>query len=225
MIRVGVTSERFDAIASGYADAGLEPVSLPCVQIQSAPPRNIAYVRERATRVDLLMITSPRVVSLVWPDGRMPEVDTAVVGRSTASSVERAGGKVTQVGNAGLARLVELSAGHIEGRYVMIAHAEGSDPTAMARLREIAPDLEEHPVYRTVPVAPGADRVDAVAFASPSAVKGWGLSRSFDDLVVGAIGATTAAAVARYREADVIAERPSHLNLAQAIASFMEVNV
>jgi len=56
-------------------------------------------------------------------------------------------------------------------------------------------------------------------------VNGWGLSRSFDDLVVGAIGATTAAAIARHREADVIAERPSHPNLAQAIASFMEVNV
>lgn len=225
MIRVGVTSERFDAIAPGYTDAGLEPVSLPCVQIQSAPPRDIAYVRERATRADLLMITSPRVVTLVWPDGRMPEVDTAVVGRSTASRVEQAGGRVTQVGNAGLARLVELTAGHLEGRCVMIAHAEGSDPAAMARLREMAPDLEEHPVYRAVPVAPGADRVEAVAFASPSAVKGWGWSRSFDGLVVGAIGATTAAAIAPHREADVIAERPSHLNLARAIASFMEVNV
>ena len=225
MIRVGVTSERFDAIASGYADAGLEPVSLPCVQIESVPPRDIAYVRERATRVDLLMITSPRVVSLVWPDGRMPEVDTAVVGRSTASRVEQAGGRVTQVGNAGLAKLVELTADHMEGRCVMIAHAEGSDPGAMARLREIAPELEEHAVYRAVPVAPGTDRVEAVAFASPSAVKGWGLSRSFDDLVVGAIGATTAAAIARHREADVIADRPSHLNLARAIASFVEVNV
>ena len=225
MIRVGVTSDRFDAVAPGYADAGLEPVSLPCVQIQSAPSGDIAYVRERAAHADLLMITSPRVVSFVWPDGRMPEVDTAVVGRSTASRVEQAGGRVTQVGNAGLARLVELTADHIEGRCVMIAHAEGSDPAAMARLREIAPDLEEHPVYRAVPVAPGADPVDAVAFASPSAVNGWGLSRSFDDLLVGAIGATTAAAIARHREADVIAERPSHPNLAQAIASFMEVNV
>lgn len=225
MIRVGVTSDRFDDIASGYADAGLEPVSLPCIQIQPARPGNIAYLRERAMNVDLMVITSPRVVSLVWPDGGMPEVDTAVVGRSTASRVERAGGRITRIGNAGLARLVELSAGHIEGRRVLIAHAEGSDPAAMARLREIASDLEEHPVYRAVPMAPGSDRVDAVAFASPSAVKGWELSRGFDDLVVGAIGTTTAAAIARHRAADVIAERPSHPNLARAIASFMEVNV
>lgn len=225
MIRVAVTSDRFDAVAPGYADAGLEPVSLPCIRIQPAPSGDIAHVRERAPHADLLMITSPRVVSLVWPDGRMPEVDTAVVGRATASRVERAGGRVTRVGNAGLARLVELTADHMEGRCVMIAHAEGSDPAVMARLREIAPGLEEHPVYRAVPVAPGADPVDAVAFASPSAVNGWGLSRSFDDLVVGAIGATTAAAIARHREADVIAERPSHPNLARAIASFMEVNV
>lgn len=225
MIRVGVTSDRFDAVAPGYIASGLEPVPLPCIRIEVAPPPEIAKAREHATHTDLLILTSPRVVSLLWPDGRMPKVDTAVVGQSTASRVEQAGGNPNLVGDAGLAALVELLAGHVHSRSVMIAHAEGSDPVAMGRLREIVPDLDEHLIYKTIPVAPGNERVDAVALASPSAVAGWALSRSFDDVVIGAIGATTADAVAPHREADVIAERPSHFFLARAIASFMEVNV
>lgn len=225
MIRVGVTSDSFAAVASGYTAAGLEPVALPCIRIVPAPPREMARARARALRADLLMITSPRVVSLLWPNGRMPDVDTAVVGPSTASRVEQAGGRPSVVGDAGLARLAELIVGRTDGRTVVIAHAAGSDPAAMARLRELVPDLEEHPVYSTVPIAPGADSVDAVAFASPSAVAGWALSRSFDDVVLGAIGTTTASALASHRTPDVVAGRPSHLALAEAIASFMEVNV
>jgi uroporphyrinogen-III synthase len=151
-------------------------------------------------------------------------VETAVVGTSTRSSVEAAGGTVTIVGDAGLARLAELLAGRVEGRRVVIAHAERSDPEAMRRLREAVPDLEEHLVYRTVSIPPAGDRVDVVAFASPSAVSGWALSRRFDEVVVGVIGDTTAAAMARHRMADVVADRPTHPALARAIASFMEVN-
>jgi uroporphyrinogen-III synthase len=223
--RVGITSDCFDDIAPCYVDAGLVPVALPCIRIQMAPPSVMADARREAANADLLVVTSPGVVSLLWPDGRMPPVRTAAVGPSTASNIERAGGAVAIVGDAGLARLVDLLADRVAGRRVLIAHAEGSDPEAMRRLRNLVPELEEHLVYRTVPLAPGADSVDAVSFASPSAVTGWALSRGFDDLVVGAIGDTTAAAVARYRVADVIADRPSHLALAGAIASFMEVNV
>lgn len=224
MNRVGVTSDRFVAVAPDYAVAGLEPVPLPCVRVKPALPGQIAYARDRARHNDLLIITSPRVVSLLWPSGGLSDAELAVVGPSTARSVERAGGRPVVVGDAGLARLVDLIAGRIDGRSVMIAHGAGSDPVAMSRLRRIAPQLEEHPVYTTVPVAPGPDQVDAVAFASPSAVEGWAQSRGFDDLIVAAIGSTTAAAVAHHGDVHVMATRPSHAALARAIASFMEVN-
>lgn len=226
MRRVGITSDRFDTVARGYSAVGLKPVPLPCIRIEPASPDRIHAARRSASRADLLILTSPRVVSLLWPNGRMPHIDTAVVGQSTAKEVERAGGRVVVAGRAGLTGLVEMLTGRIHARGVVtIAHAHGSDPAAMQGLLQVAPQLEEHVVYRAVPVPPGQDAVDAVAFASPSAVAGWALSRSFDDVVIGAIGATTAAAVARHREADVVAQRPSHLALAEAIAMFMEVNV
>lgn len=225
MRRVAITSDRFAAVASEYAGLGLDPVSLPCIEVVPVPPAEIAGAREAAARTELLIVTSPRLVSLLWPEGRMPPVDTAVVGPSTEATVTRAGGVVTLVGGAGLARLVELLEGRTAGRRVMIAHAEGSDPAAMSALRQLVPDLEEHVVYRSVPISPPAVPVDAVAFASPSAVTGWSLSRGFEDVVVGAIGSTTAAAVARHRQPDAVADQPSHRALATAIASFMEVNV
>lgn len=225
MIRVGITSDRFRDIATGYAGLGLDPVALPCIRIHAAPASVITSARKAAATADLLVITSPRVVSLLWPAGGMPGVDSAVVGPSTASTVERAGGKVSVVGDAGLGRLVDSLANRLAGRRVLIVHAEGSDPGAMRRLREMVPHLEESLVYRTSSVTPGNDRVDAVAFASPSAVRGWALSRDFDDVVVGVIGDTTAAAVSRHRAADVVAPQPTHRALARAIASFMEVNV
>lgn len=225
MIRVAVTTDRFDDVSGVFVDAGLEPVALPCIRIEPSPPHQLAETRRYAERADLLVVTSPRVVSLLWPRGGIPDVDAAVVGPATADAVSAAGGRVSVVGDAGLARLADLALGQIQGGRVVLAHAAGSDPVGMARLQEIAADLIERVVYESVPVAPDLTQVEAVAFASPSAVAGWVLARDLEAVVVGAIGTTTARAIERYRPPDVIAEEPSHRALAEAIAAFMEVKV
>jgi uroporphyrinogen-III synthase len=92
-------------------------------------------------------------------------------------------------------------------------------------LRNLAGNLREFDIYRTLPRPPQMDRVAAAAFASPSAVAGWTLSRSFDGLVIGVIGPTTGEALAHHRPPDVIASRPTHQALAHAMASYMEVYV
>ncbi len=223
--RVAVTTDRFDEAADSYAEAGLEPVSLPCIRVEPSSSEVIIRARLRCAASDVIVITSPRVVSLLWPWGGMPDVEVMVVGTATAEAVTRAGGRVGLVGDGGLARLVELATDRLgEGR-VVIVHAAGSDLAAMAQLRRVADSLDDFEVYRSVPVAPGTSIVDGVAFASPSAVAGWTLSRDLDGLAVGAIGATTARALAPHRDPDVIAAQPSHRALAQAIAEFMEVKV
>lgn len=225
MRRVAVTTDRFDDVAGCFLDVGLEPLELPCIEVEPGAPDQLAETRERVSLADVLMVTSPRVVSLLWPHGGMPDVESVVVGPSTAEAVAGAGGRVTVTGDAGLARLAALALDRLEGRRVLIARADGSDPVGLSRLRRIAPNLEERVVYRSVPVAPGMDEVDAVAFASPSAVEGWVLTRGLEEVVVGAIGATTARAVSRHRRPDVIAASPSHAALAESIATFMEVRV
>jgi uroporphyrinogen-III synthase len=95
----------------------------------------------------------------------------------------------------------------------------------VARLRSLVSDLDEQEIYRAVPVAPKPTPVHAVVFASPSAVTGWLLGRTFEDVVVGVIGPTTRAAVARYRVPEVVAPEPSHHSLARALTSYLEVSV
>ena len=50
-------------------------------------------------------------------------------------------------------------------------------------------------VYTTRPRPPGQESVDSALFASPSAVTGWLSARSLADVVIGAIGETTAKAL------------------------------
>jgi len=223
--RVAVTTDRFDDVAGCFVEVGLEPVELPCIEVEPVSPDQLAETRDLTSRADVLIVTSPRVVSLLWPHGGMPDVDTAAVGPSTAAAVARAGGRVSLTGEAGLAGLADLALDRLDGRRVVVAHAAGSDPAGLSQLRANAPDLEERVVYRSVPMAPETVEIDAVAFASPSAVEGWVLARDLEDVVVGAIGATTADAIARHRAPDVIAATPSYPALAESIATFMEVKV
>jgi len=222
---VAITTDRFDLAAPPYAALGLDPVSVPCIRFEPADTEVLASARAAASDADLILITSARTVELLWPDRDMPGVDVAAVGKGTADAAADAGGKVVATGNSGLAGLVEAIADRLPRARVVHPQGSRSDPAAQERLRALAPTLDEYVVYRTVPIAPESTLVDGVVFASPSAVAGWLLTRDFEQLVVGVIGSTTGAAVARHRLPDVIASEPSHPALARALNSYLEVRV
>ena len=225
MTRVAITTDRFDLAAPAYTDVGLDPVPVPCIQIEPADTEVLASARSAASEADLILITSARTIEQLWPDRSMPAVDVAAVGSATADAIATAGGKVVATGNSGLAGLVETISDRLPSARMVYPHAEASDPVAVERLRALAPTLDEFVVYRTIPIAPASTLVDAVVFTSPSAVAGWLLTRDFEQLVVGVIGSTTGAAVARHRLPDVIASEPSHPALARALNSHLEVTV
>lgn len=225
MIRVALTTDRFETVAPEFTRLGLEAVSMPCIRIAPASSHLLNEAREAALTAELLLITSARTLELLWPDGSMPSAPVAAVGEGTATAVTARGGRVSYVGRSGLGALVEQTAESLSASRVVFPHAAGSDPVALAELREQARGLSEFEVYRSVPVAPSTDRVEAVTFASPSAVEGWLLSRRLDSVVVGVIGPTTGAAVHRHRPPDVMAPTPSHRALARALASYLEVTV
>ena len=223
MTRVAVTTDRFDAVAPAYTSVGLEPVALPCVRVEVADARTLEQARIACTAAELVLLTSARTVDLLWRDKMMPSVAVAAVGRSTADAAALRGGRIVAVGSGGLAELVEEEATRFRSAGVVFPRAVGSDAVARRLLTGLAPSLQEFEVYRTVPLAPLSVPVDAVSFASPSAAKGWHLSRDLTGLVVGAIGRSTSATAARWREPDVVAPSPSHRALARALASHMEV--
>lgn len=225
MIRVAITTDRFEGAASSFRPLGLDPVRLPCIRVEPADAGLLARAREAALAADLLLITSVRTLDLLWPDGSLPAVEVAAVGERTAAAVKARGGRLVLSGRVGLADLAALTAERLTSVRVAFPHAAGADPVALEAIRARAIDLQEFEVYRTVPVAPGSTRVGAVAFGSPSAVEGWLLFRDFDGLVVGVIGPTTWEAVARHRPPEVVAAQPSYQALAHSLATYLEVAV
>ncbi|HUG75496.1 MAG TPA: uroporphyrinogen-III synthase [Acidimicrobiia bacterium] len=219
MSRVAITTapDRAEAAAAPYRAHGLEPVHLPCVRIEPAAEGVIADIREQAAGAAWLVATSPRTIAIVWPDGAMPSVPVAAVGSITARAVAEAGGTVGLVGSGGA---FELAADLGEGEgTVVFPHAAGTDPGVFDTIATAGWSLIERTVYETVPVAPPDAAVDAVAFASPSAIRGWSLARPLKGLVTGVIGPTTAQALAEYGGVpDLIAEPPSHQGLATLMA-------
>ncbi|MDP8957759.1 MAG: uroporphyrinogen-III synthase, partial [Actinomycetota bacterium] len=137
---------------------------------------------------------------------------------STAEGVWARGGRVLAVGDGGLRSLLDEF--DPKGRTVAYPHAEGTDAVGLRLLEQGARRLVAVAVYRSVPRGPGTDPVEAAAFASPSAVEGWCMTRSLADIRVGAIGPTTAAALEqRGRRADVVASSSSYRMLAEGLAA------
>lgn len=225
MTSVAITTDRFFYVAPLFASRGMEPVETPCVRVDPGDDEILDRARDAAKTAGLLLISSARALEVLWPDGSMPPVDVVVVGERTAVEARARGGRVVTVGTGGLLDLVDATAPRLVDSRVVFPHAHGADPKGLAALRQITNDLVEIEIYKAVPIAPGPVSVDAVAFASPSAVSGWLLARDLNSLVVGVIGPTTAEAVARYRAPDVVAPIPSHRELAKALASHLEVSV
>ena len=224
-MRVAVTTDRFDRVAPLYREARLDPIWLPCVKVEPAHADVLVRAREVTARAGVIILSSARTVDWLWPQGPAPAVDVIAVGSATASAIKRRGGRVFLTGNSGLAELATKASTRLAADNVVFPRSADSDPDALRIIRELAPHLLEFEVYRTRSIAPARAEVQAVAFASPSAVEGWYLARNLEGLVVGVIGPTTAAAVSHHRRPDVLASSPSHRTLAQALASHMEVKI
>lgn len=222
-MRVAVTTSIDGAArpSAALAAEGLDPVALPCIEVAPSPARVLAEVRARAARSDLIVVTSPRAVRAVWGEERMPPVPVAAVGRATAAAVREAGGWVQLAGTAGARRLTGLLQPSVGGKKILFPHGDLSGPALVAGLRAAGAAVTAIVAYRTRPVAPGADPVDAAVFGSPSAVAGWCSARTLEGLVPAAIGPTTAAALCDRGHPDVILpDRPDYGRLAAALAAF-----
>ena len=231
MIRVAITSDRFAVAAAPFRAFGLDPVAMPCIRIEAAPPSLLDQARVSAAGADLLLVSSARTIDLLWPDA-MPAVDVAAVGSRTAAAISARGGRVVLCGHAGLADLaVRMRDRWHDSKVVFPRGAVGTGSPedhpghlSLARIVEAGGgDLQEFVIYRTMSQAPGPNQVEAAVFASPSAVAGWRLSRSLAGLVIGAIGRTTREALAAHRPVDVVAPFPTHEALARAMACYLEV--
>jgi len=225
MARVALTttSDRARDLIATVESLGHEPVVLSCIQFQPSDVRHLMSARDACVRSDWLFVTSARAVGALWPEGGIPDIRIAAVGAGTAEAIRRAGRSPDVVGSAGASQLVARIEGEVRGSVVFVPHAVTADLSVIGLLESAGAVVDSRPVYDIRPVAPPGTSVDAVTFGSPSAVDGWCLSRSLDDIVVGAIGATTAGAlVERGRHPDVVPARPDFPRLIHLIDEFLE---
>ena len=221
MPRVALTStrDRISQLSEIVEAHGLEPVSLPCIEVELADAATLAAAKAESAEADWLVITSRRAVEALWPEGGMPDTPVAAVGSATAAAVREAGGSCEIVGEGGSADLIDRLQADLSGRRILFPHASGADLSTVESLQKRGAEVTALVVYETRPAAPPDGAVDAAMFGSPSAVTGWCLSRSLDEVVLAAIGETTGAALGeRGHEPDVTSPRPDFELLAALLA-------
>lgn len=197
-----------------------EAVILPCIDVLPGETGEIARMRAIAEEADAILVTSARVVAALWPQGDIPDVEVYVVGASCAEAVEAAGGRVTVQAGGGVAELLKRI--EVAGKTVAYPHGDLSEVSVTERLSGGGAIVKEGVVYRTIPRGPDQTPVHAAVFASPSAVRGWCLTRDLDGIITAAIGDSTASAIARAGgQADVIAPKPNVRALVSALAERM----
>lgn len=201
---------------------GLRPVVLPCIEVRPAAESVLEEARQSASDSDWLLVTSARTVGYLWPDGNLPDVAVAAVGFRTSEAARRAGGDVRLVGGSDAASLISGLVALAENMTVCFPHGRVADLSQLKPLEQVARAVSTWEVYATEPLPPALDPVDAAVFGSPSAVEGWSRSRGFEGVAIGAIGATTGAALSdRGHPADVVAARPDYADLLGRLSTIL----
>lgn len=175
------------ALADALAAHGAESIVVPAIEIEPLPPEVLDAALRDLGRYAWVVVTSANgVIAILGALGRThvdpAAVRWAVVGQATAR-VLRDGGITdawlpSVAGGERIAAELPLTAGD----RVLLARAQVGDPGLPAGLRARGAIVDELAVYRTIegpsasrPILRSAlrgDRIDAVLFASGSAVRG-----------------------------------------------------
>ena len=236
-----------DALASRLRALGAAVEPFPSIAI--APPEGAeAEPLDRALRelgrfawaafasANAVERTVARLDALRLDRRALEDLRLACVGPATAERLEalvRAPDLVPAEATG--AALAEALARHVAGRVVLVPRAAEGRPELVDGLRAAGAAVEAPVAYRTVPAPPEAlaplgellarGGLDAVAFASPSAVRS--VVAALGDraallrgVLLGAIGPTTAAALREAGlEAGAVPEEHTAVALADALAA------
>jgi uroporphyrinogen III methyltransferase/synthase len=193
--RVIVT--RASAQATGLRDAlaaaGADVLELPALRVEPLDAAPLEAALSRLEQYAWLVVTSQNAVAMVWDalralgrDARaLAQLRIACVGRSTADALLACGIAADVVPTRFVAEAVLealASRSDVRSSRVLYLAAEGARDVLPAGLRALGCTVDVVSLYRTVADGSGADvlrdalargAVDAVTFASASAVRGY----------------------------------------------------
>jgi len=180
--RVLVTRAAEDAaeLEALLRERGAVPLRMPCIAFEDGPDvaRISSILRDRQT--DLVVVASPQAARRLLALDGARGVPVAAAGAATAR--ELPGEVIVPRSGVGAEALLREISGRVRGKRVLIARAEGGNPALVNGLRAAGALVEACTLYRTVTarqVDPEAlralreGRVDAIAFASGSAARGF----------------------------------------------------
>jgi uroporphyrinogen-III synthase len=181
--RVATTRDRPGRLDALLARSGADVVHVPLIEIVDPPDDELARALARLHEVDWVVVTSQhgadRVARAVADH---PTLRTAAIGTRTAEVLQAGTGRrVTVIPDRQTAAdlVAAMPDPDPEHATVVVAQADRAEATLVAGLRERGFDVRPVVAYATRLRAPSvAERaalstVDAVAFASGSAVRAW----------------------------------------------------
>jgi len=180
--RVLVTRAAEDApeLEDLLRERGAVPLRMPCIAFEDGPDtaRIASVLRER--QADLIVVASPNAARRLLALHGAQGVPFAAAGAATAR--ELPGDVIVPRAGVGADALVREIGGRVRGKRVLVARGEGGNPALVEGLRAAGAIVEACTLYRTV-TAKKADpealralregQVDAIAFASGSAARGF----------------------------------------------------
>jgi uroporphyrinogen-III synthase len=153
---------------------GAVPVRMPCIEFAAGP--DVARIAQAvgSGSVDLIVVASPHAARRLVALGPI-RVPLAAVGAATAK--ELPGEVLVPSAGVGAEALVAELRGRVAGKRVLVPRAEGGNPALVDGLRAAGATVEALTLYRTVPAGTAdlaaLQGIDAIAFASGSAVRGF----------------------------------------------------
>ena len=177
-------------LAALLVACGAEPVALPCIRfaepLDAAPLESALQSLRAGNKPDFLVLASPhaadRFLSRV-DRAHLTGVQIAAAGAATARCIEEYGlHALTPARGAGAEALLSVLASRMRGKHVLVPRAEGGNPGLVEGLQSAGARVIAITLYRTVPATSAdpegarllrAGRIDAIAFASGSAARGF----------------------------------------------------
>ncbi|MCA8912969.1 MAG: uroporphyrinogen-III synthase [Planctomycetes bacterium] len=210
-LRIATTRERAGALDELLAAGGAQVSHIPLIRI--APPEDESPLREALAQVGKyrwVVFTSSNALRMFLQFGGHDAPGVACVGDTTAREAKDAGLNVSLVPERQHVKgLIEAFAGLEEqsGR-VLYPRSEIAPTTLKEGLQALGFDVDDPVAYRTLPdetgmqaLAQSLDQLDALAFASPSAVENaWSAAaEKLGSKRLYSIGPTTSAALRKHK--------------------------
>lgn len=203
-------ADQAEGMVEDLTERGALPLLVPCIATVAVESQDLLDAVMHIARYDWIVLTSTNAVRFLFdrlPVAKLsPHTRIAVVGAATAVAVEAAGAQVHAMPAEFTGTAMAAAMGDLARKRVFLPRSRRGRQATVQALRDQGAHVDDVATYDTVSIPPTPAMlaeiqagVHAVTFTSPSTVDGFFAGdepANLDDVVIAAIGPTTAQALA-----------------------------